>query len=215
MQTLELQQQKQETKLSKVLAEDCFQITPATFCRSLLQPIDNPFSDDNIGKYGDRILRKNGTRLQVNYQVDLELWDLFLQFSSPESKIGGWQHIQLDAVPSNLNGERPFFRCDCGRRANKLYMPFVSKKRWLCAKCHNITWRVKQFNRRTAPGAMGYFLDRHLQLQEKESRVKRIDYGGRLTRRARSVIRLVKKWSPGFMLGWGTREQPQKVPAHV
>ncbi len=190
---METFQLPQPTKLAKAFVEDHFSITPASLCKNILQPLNDPWADDNVGQHGVRLFKKHGKVLEVTYEIDLELGSILLNSNMPG--LCGVQDVLLDPVPTEF-GKRAYFVCEgCEARVNKLFLR-ASNRRWQCRKCQNLTWKVKRYNKRSAVGVLGYYLDRGLKLQEKQEQIKRISYAGSLTRKARAIMGLIAKWTP-------------------
>src|SRR3989344_1013258 len=101
----------QTTKLSKAFLEDYFSLTPGNLCKNILQPVVDPWADDNTGKQGVKTLQKRGIILDLNYSVDLELGSVLLNFHSPDTlKLFGCQDILLEPVVTEF-GQRGYFIC--------------------------------------------------------------------------------------------------------
>ena len=200
-----------EQKPPKELVEDCFKISAGSLCKNILGRLNlgkafEGMIDEFAGKVGEKILRKNGVALKLHFSVDLETRMLLLQYWLPRDY--RMQEFYLDAVSTPF-GERVYLTCDCGRRG-ELYLRPADYLRWGCRECLNLGYEVKRYNKRSAGGLLAYSLNRGIKLAAKEAAVKRIDYAGRLTRKARSLMRSVKKWAlnPGLA---GTTKEGQNV----
>jgi hypothetical protein len=65
----------------------------------------------------------------------------------PKTWRDGWielpyQTLQTEQVPSRFGGERFYFRCDCGRRVEKLHS--ARGKPWRCRHCCHLTYATRQ-----------------------------------------------------------------------
>lgn len=173
------------------LVEDCLQISAGVFDKRIWQIMDDyELSIANFDNpTGHLKLKKMGLSLNLDYEMVAEESILGLNYWFN----GVWrvQEVYIEKLPT-LFGERPYLVCECGHRGNLYLHPGLP--RWLCRECANLTYEVKKYDRRTVIGTLGYYLNRHLKLAELNERIKRIDYGGKLTRRAKSVVNFAKKW---------------------
>jgi hypothetical protein len=53
------------------------------------------------------------------------------------------QLIPVASVRPHLGGVRPWFRCECGKRAGRLYLPF-RQPIFRCRQCYNLTYQSAQ-----------------------------------------------------------------------
>lgn len=53
------------------------------------------------------------------------------------------QMIPIVATAPNFGGERYWFRCDCGRRVGRLFLPWGARE-FQCRHCLNLTYRSAQ-----------------------------------------------------------------------
>jgi len=65
----------------------------------------------------------------------------------PKTWRDGWlrldnQTLQTEAVPSRFGGQRFYFRCNCGRRVEKLHS--TRGGLWRCRHCYDLTYATRQ-----------------------------------------------------------------------
>lgn len=153
---------------------------------------DYPFI--SINDFGRGLIResekgKSGTlepaglrRLELSYEVNLV--DRTLEFYGTTLPFYGY--IKLGATESPY-GRRPWFLCQlCGRKCAKLYK---SGKSFSCRLCLGLTYPSKTNCRIPLICEM----ERCLRVANAAEKVRRIYYGGQLTRKARAVVRLATK----------------------
>lgn len=102
-----------------------------------------------------------------------------------------YQEITLEGINATY-GKRPYMTCNaCGSLRLKLL--FTRTGGLFCRSCLALTYQCCRENHSKAI-FIGF--RRHQRLRMKQLGVKRVDYAGKLTRKARSVIRMTKKWVP-------------------
>jgi hypothetical protein len=127
--------------------------------------------------YETRRLSDGTTALRISFQH---------KASRPPSM---HQEAVLEGVDATF-GVRPYAICpSCGARRLKLL--FSHSGRLSCRSCLEVIYQCCRENH-----AKPIFIRfrRCQRLRVKQLDVKRIDYAGKLTRKARSVIRMTKKW---------------------
>jgi hypothetical protein len=102
--------------------------------------------------------------------------------------------VQLDTTPCNLGGVRYWFICPlikngipCGRRVGKLYFGGMYLG---CRHCYNLSYESRNESRMGRPGGIGYILVLHRKMEELHHTIKRWNYRGRPTRKARQYYKL-------------------------
>lgn len=166
-----------EEKQHKIAVEDCWRLT--------------------LNDIGKRVLGdKNGNFILLN--------GLSLIFGSYETKDGYLcisfnrnnkaynQSIAL-AKSEAVFGTRPYFVCGrCETRCNNLYLR-PDGYSFACRQCHNLYYESTRLNRQTLHGDLFYRFNRHLKLMVDKADVKRIDYNGKYTRKAASLMKKMAK----------------------
>lgn len=157
----------------KALEDEYPYLSINDFGRGLLRPND----------VGGRLLKLPGFGgLEISYEVNLD--DSSLEFYGTAKPLYGFIRLKFSESPFGL---RPWLACpNCGKRRGKLYK---SGKGFSCRVCLNITYA-----RAGSPRNWHVFnlFNKQMRLIRLAEKVKRITYGGQLTRRARRVIALGK-----------------------
>ncbi len=132
---------------------------------------------------GDRCLKLPGFGgLEISYEVNLD--ESYLEFYGTTKPLYGF--IRLRSSESSF-GIRPWLACpSCGKRRGKLYK---SGKGFSCRICLNLTYASTRFPRNWPIFSL---FSKQMRLTQLAEKVKRITYGGQLTRRARRVMTLSK-----------------------
>ena len=89
-------------------------------------------------------------------------------------------------------GERTLFRCECGYRAAKLFLPSNGTE-FKCRSCWNLRYKVSNFNRNNKVDQLGKEMDLNDKLRNAILSTKRPLYKGMLTKRAIRIERLKYK----------------------
>src|SRR5262245_17494747 len=106
-----------------------------------------PDSDRKFKASGSSRCAKNGSRRVF----DDGLWKSCDKLNAlrfwPKSWGEGYielphQVLQTEQVPWRFGGRRFYFRCDCGRRVEKLHS--ARGKPWRCRHCYNLTYATRQ-----------------------------------------------------------------------
>ncbi|MES2953016.1 MAG: hypothetical protein V4674_00450 [Patescibacteria group bacterium] len=93
---------------------------------------------------------------------------------APQSLQVEWEQITY--------GERAYFRCDCGSRATKLYLP-PNGHTFKCRNCHGLQYQLSSFNRHSVAGVALYRMNRLQKLANSRADIGRILYKGSYTKR--------------------------------
>ncbi len=105
---------------------------------------------------------------------DQSVWSISVKGNEPQEINMEWESITY--------GERPYFRCECGHRATKLYLPANSHE-FKCRDCHNLHYQLTTFNRYSINGKKLYQLNRLNKLSNNRASMSRIFYEGKFTKR--------------------------------
>lgn len=195
-----------ELKPLKNLAEDCFKLRLSDFGKKLLYPVgtENMDSYDLLcakenktlrGKEGYFTVRNGSDALRVFYNIDPNRIPKFLKIKFQNEKIDygvAEQNIEIEEDIITF-GIRPFFTCTCGKFCTVLYKP-ERENIFKCRFCHNITYESQRLNKRTLQGVL-YYASRLIKLAERRERIKRMFYGGGLSRKGRRFTELYNQWS--------------------
>lgn len=179
---------KTQTKTAsrrKELVEDFLTLSLSDLGRGLLHRDGTKRGSLSLTEYSDwpcvlyetRHLSDGTTALHIGFQR---------RASRPPSI---HQEAILEGVDATF-GARPYAICpSCGMRRLKLL--FSHTGRLSCRSCLSVTYQCCRENH-----AKPIFIRfrRCQKLRLKQTGVKRIDYAGKLTRRAQSFIRMTKKW---------------------
>jgi len=188
-----------EPKQRKNLAEDSFRISISDFGKKLLYPINakelNNFdylTDKETGtlegKKGSFTISNGLEKKCISFSVNLnntpKTIELFIKKSADSSE-RVYQDIELEEDIATF-GVRLFFRCSCGKNATVLYMT-GDRNLFSCRDCSDITYESQRLNRHTMKGLF-YYSSRILKLFETREKIKRLFYGGKLSRKGKKLF---------------------------
>lgn len=188
-----------EPKQRKSLAEDSFKICIGDFGKKLLYPTNakelNDFdylTDKEAGalrgKQGSFIISNGLEKKYISFSVNLndtpKTIELFLK-EKADSSDGVDQKIEIEEDIVTF-GIRPFFKCSCGKNATVLYMT-GDRNLFSCIDCSNIIYESQRLNRHTMKGLF-YYSSRLLKLFIKREKIKRLFYGGKLSRKGKKLF---------------------------
>jgi hypothetical protein len=111
---------------------------------------------------------------------DWSVWSISVNGSDP-------QEIKMEWEPITF-GDRPYFRCECSRRASKLYLP-PNGHEFKCRDCHNLSYQLASFNRHSPAGRKLYQVNRLNKLSNNRAGMSRIFYEGKYTKRFERFLR--------------------------
>jgi len=97
------------------------------------------------------------------------------------------QTIELDKKRITF-GIRRYFKCACGREVNSLYL---KGGRFACRHCHELIHEITRLHK----GTFFYKLNRTFKIKSAEHLVGNVNYGGKMTRKARQYMRLIEKYT--------------------
>jgi hypothetical protein len=83
--------------------------------------------------------------LRVEMRVDWRGPHLFVgaDWRGPNLLMGDGQMIRLTTTRPHLGGQRFWFRCECGRRSGRLYLP-TGETVFRCRLCYDLTYQSTQ-----------------------------------------------------------------------
>ena len=105
---------------------------------------------------------------------DWSVWSISVNGSDPQEVKIEWEPITY--------GERAYFRCECGHRATKLYLP-PNGHEFKCRSCHDLRYQLTTFNRYSVAGRKIYQANRLNKLSNNRAGMSRIFYNGNYTKR--------------------------------
>lgn len=184
------------TNNKKGLVEEAMRLKTGNFGKGLIK----------MAKSGELMLNgPYGTAL-IDYRVDPEQSPLILEMEyclkESDRVVRQSQTVEL-ALKEATYGTAWLFRCRCGRLASILYLP-RNKSKFLCRKCHNLTYEICRLNPNTMDGLFTYS-NRLQRLMEKQEDIGRLFYRNRFTRKARSLHRWRERW------GFGVPEEVKRL----
>lgn len=84
-------------------------------------------------------------------------------------------------------GDRRYFKCNCGRKVNSL---FLKHAQFACRHCHDLVYETTRLKK----GTWLYALNRSFKIEAAKNQVRNITYGKvGLTMKARRVMALIRK----------------------
>ena len=174
--------------------EECYKLTTTDLGKLILYPLGSDrmyVQHEDLatleGKAGKSTLRAwyNNKALELHYKVYFdEPLRIEVFFDSTKT-----QTILLDTV-EYLYGTNVYMLCFCGRRCRTLYL---HGDQFACRDCLNLKYELTTINHHTVSGNLFRMMHRSLKLKEKQLHLGRIDYNGKMTRKAKSFVDLVKK----------------------
>ena len=176
---------EKKPKINKYLVEDCYKLKLAHFPRGFLH-----FKEI---RRGEMVLIRGLSYIKIGYHIKscADVPQIIINFKRNNLSLS--QCIKLESQVIHF-GLRPYFFCSCGRRCNVLYLRFRGFK-FLCRRCNNLTYTLcATINRKTRNGELFYRFNRLQKICDMETRVKRIDYNNKFTRKAKGLMNAVKKW---------------------
>ena len=166
-----------QEKQHKIAVEDCWQLTLSNLGKGILR-----------GKEGQFILLNGLSLIVGSYRTE----DDYLCLNFNRNNMDYAQTIKL-AESEAVFGTRPYFVCGrCETRCNNLYLRPDSYS-FACSQCHNLYYESTRLNRRTLRGDLYYRFNRHLKLMVDKAGIKRIDYNGKYTRKATSLLKKIER----------------------
>lgn len=90
-------------------------------------------------------------------------------------------------------GPVAFFKCNCGLRASKLYLP-PGTAEFRCRQCYRLKYELSNLNRKSAAGLPIYRFDRMVKLADERNSISRIFYDGKFTRRFSQYLARCRKY---------------------
>ena len=128
------------------------------------------------------------SKAEINYWLDNDanpaIAYVSVQGREPQAYNLDWSTITF--------GERAYFECQCGAKANKLFLP-ANGKEFKCRQCHNLQYQLTSFNRNSVGGRALYKMNRLQKLSEARADMGRILYRGEYTRRFERFLGLCDK----------------------
>lgn len=119
-------------------------------------------------------LVKEGISYWYDDPEDWSIWSISVNGNEPQTIHLEWADITY--------GERPYFVCECGHKAAKLYLP-LGGNQFKCRKCHDLKYQLATFNRYSVAGKELYKANRMLKLANNRVDMGRILYKGNYTKR--------------------------------
>lgn len=107
-------------------------------------------------------------------ETDQSVWSISVAGSDPQEIAMEWEDVTY--------GKRAYFRCSCGYRATKLYLPHDATE-FKCRNCHNLQYQLTSFNRYSVAGKALYRVNRMNKLSANRAGMSRIFYNGNYTKR--------------------------------
>ena len=151
--------------------EDCFTLAPGDVLRNL----------SRVRLIGTSV---DDRRADVNYYFDNEADPDFLLISvggrKPQAVAWEWSQITF--------GERAYFRCGCGCRVSKLFLP-PNGSEFRCRGCHKLRYRLATISRKSVVGQTLYRLNRLEKLAGRRAELARVIYNGKLTGKFESFLK--------------------------
>ena len=101
------------------------------------------------------------------------------------------QKIEIEFVDLTY-GQTGYFRCECGKRVSKLYLPPQGTK-FACRSCHGLRYRLSTLNRNSIAGKSIYQIERINKLSSSRAGMDRIFYNGEYTKRFNRFLKQCEK----------------------
>ena len=85
-------------------------------------------------------------------------------------------------------GTKVYFRCKCGSRISKLYLPANSNS-FGCRRCNQLGYFLTSINRNSIAGRQLYRMNRLQKLSESRANMQKILHNGKFSKRFESFLR--------------------------
>lgn len=155
--------------------EDCFTLAPGDVLRNL----------SRVRRIGASV---DGRRADIDYYFSNEANRDFLLISvggrKPQAVAWEWSQVTF--------GERAYFRCGCGCRVSKLFLPPHGSE-FKCRGCHKLRYRLATISRKSVVGQALYRLNRLEKLAGRRAELARVIYSGKFTNKFESFIKQCDK----------------------
>lgn len=164
-----------------------------------------------VGYRGGNISWSIGERKTGNigiYIVTLDDEENYIRFqyaitnnSTGEKKDFDYK-IPLITTKCNYGKKRYWFKCQlsingqyCGRRVGALYLP-PNAQYFGCRHCHNLTYETRNKNRKYKLFPLFYFMEKQMEAEKLEEKIKRKYYKGQPTKKQKRINRIYEKLLP-------------------
>lgn len=180
------------TKEKKGLVEESATLKISDFGKKLLYAEYGDESCPNGERQGSFCVGKgiNAMRVKYEYSPMIAMNMIFVEAIREKDGRTSYQEIMLDIIPLSY-GLRPYFLCsNCGKRCDNLYM---AKHDFLyCRDCQDLTYELTRVKKSSLDG-FAYPVALIDKIDQKQRKVKRIYYNGKMTRKAKSAMASSKK----------------------
>lgn len=157
---------------TELIVEDAFSISPKDILKNV-HPMRKINSKANINRF------------DISYWMD----------DSPDApgvfiSAGGKEPQRFDLEWTRITyGQRAYFRCSCGSRVSKLYLP-IRGNLFGCRKCHKLQYFLTTLNKNSVAGMKLYKMNRLQKLSNSRANMSRILYNGNFSKRFERFLRL-------------------------
>lgn len=104
--------------------------------------------------------------------------------------VGGFDtqelHVEFEEI---TYGSKPYFKCDCGSRVSKLYLP-RNGQNFGCRTCHNLCYQLNTLSKNSVAGGALYRLNRLSKLSDSRANISHIFYKGDYTKKFKRFLNL-------------------------
>lgn len=125
-----------------------------------------------------------GVQCQLNATIDPSAISIRIGGGVAQEIAMEWQDITYGRVA--------FFKCPCGCRVRKLYLP-PGARQLLCRHCWHLRYELSNINRSSVHGKLFYRTNRMIKLASKRESMRRIFCRGNFTRRYQGFLKLCDK----------------------
>lgn len=159
--------------ITESFVEDSFVLTP----KEVLQNLRN--------------VMEIGPSAYTRPRADIDYWsEDFFDPSVVLVSVGEGEPQRLNLELHDITfGQRGYFRCVCGVRVSKLYLPPNGSK-FLCRRCHGLQYELTRINRHSVAGKALYRMNRLRKLADSRASMSRILYDGQYSKRFERFLRL-------------------------
>lgn len=158
---------------TELIIEDAFSISPKDVLKNV-----HPMRKINS--------KANSNRFNISYWMDdsPDTPGVFISTGGGEEP----QRFDLEWIEITY-GQRAYFKCSCGLRVSKLYLP-IRGNLFGCRKCHKLQYFLTTLNKNSVAGMKLYKMNRLQKLSNSRANMGRILYNGHFSKRFERFLRL-------------------------
>jgi hypothetical protein len=159
--------------MNNFFVENCFSLTPRDVLR-------NFFREHRLG---NNIIDDRRADIVYHFDDPRDPTFLFIAVGGQKPQAVGWEFREITF------GLRSYFRCRCGARVQRIYLPPNSTE-FKCKECHKLRYQLEAINSSSIAGKAIHRFIKTQKLADRRTQISRIFYAGRYTKRFESFLGL-------------------------